>query len=70
MEGRRPLNEFAPYAAHVVTVELFLQFALAAHLIASNRPSNRTDIAYLFYLPFCTLFASSDNLHRRTAPHP
>jgi hypothetical protein len=68
-EGRRPLKVFAPYAAHVVAVELFFQFGLAAHLIASNRPSNRTDIAYLFYLPFCTLFASSDNLHRRTAPH-
>lgn len=66
-EGRRPLKTFAPYAAHVVTVELFFHFALAAHLIASNRPSNRIDIAYLFYLPFCTLFVSSDNLHRRTA---
>jgi len=67
-EGRRPLNVFAPYAAHVVAVEVFFQLALAAHLIASNRPSNRTDIAYLFYLPFCTLFISSDGLHRRTAP--
>jgi hypothetical protein len=68
-EGRRSVKMFAPYAAHVIAVELFFQFGLAAHLIASNRPSNRTDIAYLFYLPFCTLFASSDNLHRRTAPH-
>jgi hypothetical protein len=68
-EGRRSLKAFAPYAAHVVAVELFFQFGLAAHLIASNRPSNRTDIAYLFYLPFCTLFTSSDKLHRRTAPH-
>jgi hypothetical protein len=67
-EGRRALNVFAPYAAHIVAVEVFFQFALAAHLIASNRPSNRTDIAYLFYLPFCSLFISSDNLHRRTAP--
>jgi hypothetical protein len=66
-EGRRSLKEFASYAAHVVAVELFFQFALAARLIAGNRPSNRTDIAYLFYLPFCTLFLSSDNLHRRTA---
>lgn len=66
-DGRRPLNVYAPYAAHVVAVEVFFQFALAAHLIDSNRPSNRTDIAYLFYLPFCTLFISSDNLHRRTA---
>jgi hypothetical protein len=65
-EGCRPLNIFAPYAAHVVAVELFFQFALAARLIGSNRPSNRTDIAYLFYLPFCSLFISSDDLHRRS----
>jgi hypothetical protein len=67
-EGRRSLKAFAPYA-DVVAVELFFQFGLAAHLIASNRPSNRTDIAYLFYLPFSMLFVSSDNFHRRTAPH-
>ncbi|WP_271605536.1 hypothetical protein [Bradyrhizobium sp. CCBAU 11434] len=66
-DGKRPLNVYAPYAAHVVAVEVFFQFALAAHLIDSNRPSNRTDIAYLFYLPFSTLFISSDKLHRRTA---
>jgi hypothetical protein len=66
-DGRRALSEFAPYAAHVVSVEIFFQIALAAGLIATERPSNRTDISYLFYLPFCTLFVSSDKLHRRSA---
>jgi hypothetical protein len=37
-------------------------------LIGGERPSNRTDIAYLFYLPFSMVFVSSDDLHRRTAP--
>ena len=41
--------------------------AIAAHLISPERPSNRTDIAYLFYLPFCMMFVSSDKLHRETA---
>lgn len=66
--GRLPLHEYAPYAAFVLTIEVFFHIALAAGLISSDRPSNRTDIAYLFYLPFCTAFASSDRLHRRTAP--
>jgi hypothetical protein len=26
------------------------------------------DIAYLYYLPFCMVFASSDNLHKRVVP--
>jgi len=66
-EGRQPLIRFAPYAAYVLCVEIFFQVALAAGLIATERPSNRTDIAYLFYLPFSTLFVSSDKLHRRVA---
>jgi hypothetical protein len=66
--GKRTLPEFAPYAAYALTVELFFQIALGAGLIGGERPSNRTDIAYLFYLPFAMVFASSDNLHRRLAP--
>lgn len=42
--------------------------ALGAGLIGGERPSNRTDIAYLFYLPFSMMFVSSDKLHRQTAP--
>jgi hypothetical protein len=59
-----PLVDFAPYAAYVLKVEIFFQVAIAANLIASKRPSNRVDIAYLFYLPFCMMFVSSDRLHR------
>ena len=51
-----PLAQFAPFAAHVLIVELFFQIALAANLISSDRASNRADIAYLFYLPFCNIF--------------
>lgn len=60
-----PLVEYAPYAAHVLTVELFFHIALQANLIT---PSDRQDIAYLSYLPFCMIFVSSDKLHRHSAP--
>ena len=63
-----PLSSYAPYAAYVLTIEVFFQIAVAAHLISSKRPSNRVDIAYLFYLPFCMVFISSDKLHRQCAP--
>jgi hypothetical protein len=66
--GKRTLAEFAPYAAYALSVEIFFQIALGAGLIGGERPSNRTDIAYLFYLPFSMMFISSDDLHRRTAP--
>lgn len=63
-----PLSSYAPYAAFVLTVEIFFQVALTANLISSERPSNRTDLAYLFYLPFSMVFVSSDKLHRKCAP--
>jgi hypothetical protein len=66
--GRQPIRKFAPYAAYALTVEIFFQVALGAGLIGGERPSNRTDIAYLFYLPFSMVLISSDDLHRRAAP--
>lgn len=66
--GYPAFSDYAPYVAHVLEVEIFFQIALAAHHISSERASNRADIAYLFYLPFCTAFVSGDNLHRRCAP--
>ena len=65
--GQPALSTFAPYAAYVLTVEMFFHISVAANLISAERPSNRTDIAYLFYLPFCMMFVSNDKLHRRTA---
>ncbi|OYW63707.1 MAG: hypothetical protein B7Y26_10870 [Hydrogenophilales bacterium 16-64-46] len=66
--GFPPLAGYASYASHVLMVEIFFQIALAANLISSERPSNRVDIAYLFYLPFCHIFVSGDKLHKLCAP--
>jgi hypothetical protein len=68
IEGKKSLSAFAPYAAHVISCDLFFQFALAGGHIGTARPSNRVDIAYLNYLPFVHIFVSSDRLHRRAAP--
>lgn len=50
-------------------MEVFFQIALAGHLISTERKSNRTDIAYLLYLPFSQVFVSSDRLHQNCALH-
>lgn len=42
---------FAPYAAHVMTVDLFFALSIAAGFIAKERASNEVDIAYLYYQP-------------------
>jgi hypothetical protein len=60
--GGPSLDEFAPYAAYSLLVDLFFYLSLDAGLISSERPSNRVDIAYLYYLPFCMIFTSGDSL--------
>lgn len=62
------LHDFAPYAAYVLRVDLFFYISLSSSLISKDRPSNKIDLAYLYYLPFCMAFVSSDKLHAKTAP--
>ncbi len=66
--GRPPLRQFAPYFTHVLSVDLLFYLAILAKLISRTRKSNRADFAYLYYLPFCMVFASSDNLHADIVP--
>jgi hypothetical protein len=66
--GALALSEFAPYFRHVFFVELFFYLGIAADLIGPKRPSNKVDLAYLYYLPFCKIFSSGDDLHARVAP--
>ena len=66
--GSPPLREYAPFAAHCLEVDLFFELCLSNGLISDQRPSNRIDIGYLYYLPFADMFVSGDKLHRRAAP--
>ena len=67
-EGNPRLPDFAPYASHVLSVDLFFYLGLASDLISRERPSNKVDLAYLYYLPFSMVFASNDKLHARVVP--
>lgn len=67
-DGCPVLNVFAPYASYALSVDLFLYLCMNSSFIAKERPSNKIDFAYLYYLPFCRVFVSSDNLHSRTVP--
>jgi len=66
--GGPPIRDYAPYTAHVAIVDTLFCIGLGADLISADRPSNKIDIAYLYYLPFCMCFTSNDGLHARTAP--
>jgi hypothetical protein len=66
--GKPHIKQFAPYFTHVFSVDLFFNFAIAADLIGRGRPSHKIDLAYLYYLPFCSVFTSNDKLHASIAP--
>jgi hypothetical protein len=68
MAGYPTLAAFAPYTAYVLAIEVFFYIAAYKSFISLGRISNKVDISYLCYLPFCMVFTSSDRLHRRCAP--
>jgi len=67
-QGKQLFKDFAPYSAYVFSVDLFFNIAVAADLISKDRPTNKVDMAYLYYLPFCMVFVSGDKLHSKVAP--
>jgi hypothetical protein len=66
--GKPKIFQFAPYFRFLYSVELFFYLGLASDLISRDRPTNKIDLAYLYYLPFCKVFTSKDKLHERTVP--
>jgi hypothetical protein len=66
--GGPQFKDFAPYSRHVLGIDLFRVMAMASGHISPDKTSNYADMAYLYYLPFCEVFVSGDNLHRRCAP--
>jgi len=61
--GTFKLNAELPYTSRCLRVALIFHFGLAFGLV-STRSTNRIDLEYLYYLPFCMVFSSGDFLHR------
>lgn len=66
-KGRPLLAENMPYIAHCLKVDLLFHFGLQSELIGT-RPTNKVDLEYLYYLPFCNVFTSNDKIHKQLAP--
>ena len=53
------MREFAPYAFYVCKAMIAYHLGLASGIITTRR-TNRIDLEYLFYLPFCKVFTTND----------
>jgi len=65
---RPPLRERVPYFVFLLTINLFFCLVLRKQLLRKVKASHHVDLAYLYYLPFCSVFTSKDNFHAQIAP--
>jgi hypothetical protein len=65
---RPPLREHVPYFVFMLTVNVFFCLVLPTRLLRDVKPSHQVDLAYLYYLPFCSAFTSKDNFHAQIVP--
>ncbi len=65
---RRPLRECVPHFIFMLTVNIFFCLVQPTQLLRNVKPSHLIDLAYLYYLPFCSIFTSKDNFHAHVAP--
>lgn len=69
IERRRPpLRVHLPYFVFMLTINLFFCLVLPTELLRQVKSSHQVDLAYLYYLPFCSVFTSKDNFHARVVP--
>jgi hypothetical protein len=65
---RPPLREHVPYFIFMLTINIFFCLILPTQLLRNVKASHHVDLAYLYYLPFCSVFTSKDNFHAQIVP--
>ncbi len=65
---RPPLREHVPYFIFMLTINIFFCLVLPTQLLRNVKASHHVDLAYLYYLPFCSVFTSKDNFHAQIVP--
>jgi hypothetical protein len=69
IERRRPtLRQHVPYFVFMLTINIFFCLVLPTQLLRNVKASHQVDLAYLYYLPFCSVFTSKDNFHAQIVP--
>ena len=63
----RRVKDVAPYAAAITRTSLVYVCGITKGLLKAG-PHDENDLQYLFYAPFCHVFASNDQLHRGLWP--
>jgi hypothetical protein len=67
-QRRPPLRDYIPYFVFMLSINIFFCLVLPTELLRNVKPSHQVDLAYLYYLPFCTVFTSKDRFHAQIVP--
>ncbi len=62
------LEKFAPYAFYCFKVNYFFQLGLINNFFGT-KSTNRVDLEYVYYLPFCMAFSSGDKFLKQITPY-
>jgi hypothetical protein len=66
---RKPrIRQYLPYLTHMLSINIFFTLVIQTQLLRDVKPSHQIDLAYLYYLPFCSVFTSKDRFHVQVAP--
>ena len=66
---RKPaLRRYLPYFIHMLSINIFFALVIQTQLLRDVKQSHQIDMAYLYYLPFCSVFTSKDRFHVQVAP--
>ncbi len=69
IQQRRPsLRTHVPYLIHLLSINVFFALVQPTQLLRDVKGSHQIDLAYLYYLPFCSVFSSKDRFHRQIVP--
>jgi hypothetical protein len=61
------VQDYAPYGAFITRLSLVYICAITKELLSAGE-QDVADMQYLFYAPWCHVFASNDKLHRTLWP--
>jgi hypothetical protein len=68
-ERRRPrIRKYLPYFTFMLSINIFFAMIIQTQLLRNVKQSHQIDLAYLYYLPFCSVFTSKDRFHAQIVP--
>jgi hypothetical protein len=69
MARRKPsIGQHLPYFTFMLSINVFFALIIQTQLLRNVKQSHQIDLAYLYYLPFCSVFTSKDRFHAQIVP--